>query len=420
MIGSYSILNAIALPNLPDKNEDYFTNIYILLYSGASGHKYKLNNYDVFSFCGPSSNMCISYSWDYENQDYINAIALRHGRKILNVNVPKITELSLDYSEGKLVSFGRNKYLEAKYKFLTGDEITCLHEVKNNELSKKKKLGISYIKDITINNFYIDPKTIYYFITFLAEVYDRLIRHGEYDLEEYYKNKLKDKFKDFESLFKYIKRRFYLYNVISYGTGILSMTIEYKRTSKQRVFFDTIVINQNGSIYMASKLRDYPTINVFYNVLNKTAKVITYDPPLEHFGDYILSDKGLLVTYENSKGERLIFDPNSLELVQIDVKDYIGVCFSYEKEFDTSICLEENNDILGTFGLIYEEMLAPKNIILIEDKNLISMYEDFIYVYSGSAEITNNYKETYYINKIFKYIFWKKRCILKYFFRYFI
>ena len=410
MIGSSSPINAIACPKLSDNDEYPFINMHMLLYSFSFDYPYRVDNYDVFSFCSSPSNMSISCAWSIDHQDYINAIALRHDRKMLNIDVYNIIRLDLDYSEGKLVSFGRNKYLEAKYKFLTGDEITCLHEVKNNELSKKKKLGISYIKDITLKDFYIDPKTIYYFITFLAEVYDRLIRHGEYNLEEYYKDKLKDKFKDFESLFKYIKRRYFTHLVHAIGNGILYIAIEYKRTSQQSVLFEIFVINQDGNIYMVSEIPEHSAINVFYNVINKTAKVITYEHPSYYFGEYVLSDKGLIWTYLNNKGERLIFDANSLELVPIGLKDTIRVNFSYEKEFNTEIFLELCNDLFGIFGLVYEDILIPKNIIFVYDEygGKFSADMEFGYMYSGSACVPIIYEGIYEVNKIFKYTLWKR------------
>jgi len=407
MIGSSSPINAIAIPKLDKFDENYYVNMRMLLYSGASDQVYKVDNYDVVSFCGSPSNMCISYASSFDHKgvlDVLNAISLRHGRKMLNINICDIISSALDYSEGKLVKIDKNIYLKAKYKFLTGDEITCLHEIKDNDLSNE--LGISYIKDITINNFHIDPKTIYYFITFLAEVSDGLISEGEYNLEKYYNDELNDEFEDLESLFNYIKSRYLLYMVRAVGNGILYIAIEYNRTSQHNTLFKIFVINQDGNPYMVSKIINGYTINVFYNVINKTAKVITYEPKLEYLEEYVLSDKGLIWTYLNNKGERLIFDANSLEFVPIGLKDTLYVNFSYEKEFDMNICFNIYNNPPHDFGLIYSEIFIPKDILFVYEFGCNVLYPIEVLIdnmYSGSFRIPTKIK-MYELNKVLKYI----------------
>jgi len=419
MIGSNSILNAIALPVYSYKYEYYFTDIISLLYTGVSDTKYTLDNYDIFSFCGEKSKICVAYAWSkwYSFDDsFFNSFILSHNGKMVKVNFFPIVKSPLEHSEGKFVNINMEKYLEAKYRFITGDEIYCLHDIKENIM--RFKLLCSYLKGIKIKDFYIDAKTIYYFITFLDEVYSNLLgcfddsmlnyyknNPKEYNLEEYYKDKLGEKFKDFESLLDYIKEESYtLRYAYALGNGVLYIRIISRR------LYEIYVVNQNGNIYMASKLIGYPKVNVFYNVLNKTAKVIVYDPPLEYFGDYILSDKGLLVTYVNSKGERLIFDPNSLELVPIDCKDAMKVCFSYEKEFDTSICIRLFWELLEHFGSIYNEILIPKNIIYAHgiDNWLVSSNDEFGYIYDSSLKVEVYFNKPEQVNKIFKYTLWGK------------
>ena len=419
MIGSYSIINAIAYPKSSDHDEDSRICTYVLYYAGASDYKYKLDNYEVVSFYGDSSNICISYAWDYENQKYVNAFALRHGRKMLDNYVNSYMYSPLDHSEGKLIIIGEKKYLDVKYKFTTGDVVNCIQDIKNND--SPYELGTPYIKDITVNGFYIDPKTIYCFITFVSELCDEIISYGEdnvskyyinnpkeYNLEEYYKNKLDDKFKDLESLLNSIKDKYHLYVVRAIKNGRIFMCIDYKSALKPSTLICIDVINQNGNIYMVSNVPEYHSIYVFYNVLNNTVKVVAYDPPLEYVEECVLCDKGIIGTYLTSNGERLILDPNTLELVPIDLKYTIYSPFSYEKEFDMSICLEENNDILGTFGLIYEEILIPNYLALYYDYDygLFPMHDEFVYIYTGSARIPVNCEgkyEEYDLFKLYKY-----------------
>jgi len=416
MIGSSSPINAIAIPKL-DSGKNSIINIHNLLYAGASDHVYKFDNYDVVSFCGNLSNSCISFSRSFKYNKNINKISLIHDGKLINYDMSYFNMYPLEYFNGKFIKIGSEKYLEAKYKFISENEITCLHDIKNDGL--QNALVKTYLKDITINNFHIDPKTIYYFIIFLSEVNDGLISEGEYNFDEYYKNDFI--FEDVKSLFYYIKGKYLLCDVIDIGSGILELKIEYYRIpyyeyklnyspSNCEVFY-LYIVNQDGNPYIVSKIPNDPRIMVFYNVSNKKAKVVKHDKYIQCFANYTLSDKGLLVMFINDNNECFKFDPNLLKLVPIDVKNYVHVSFSYKKDIDMSICLEFYNDLLEIFGIIYDDILIPRSIILDYGGGsdvIFTMDEEACIVYSGSIlipiDVNIDYNEEYIVNKVFKYM----------------